>query len=71
MARLSKQERAAEMFWTPEEWRAAYERATRELELPPRGKRGSKANRIRRAMGGKIAALARRILWVQRARRVS
>lgn len=61
--------RAAGMlpFVSPEEWRRAYDRAAKELGLPPRGPRGSAQNRERRRRALEVYARAREIVWLERA----
>jgi hypothetical protein len=71
MAKRRKGVPRLEAYWTPEEYRAALESAAQLAGLPPRGKRGSKANKVRQRMGGTIAWLARQILWTRRAQRVN
>jgi len=59
------------LCWTNEEWVAARALAAHELGLPPMGPRGSLTNRIRRHLGTRVAARARMILWLNRAKRIS
>ncbi len=54
-------------LYSAEEWASAYTAAERELGLPPRGRRGSQANRVRMKRGTKLAQRAREILWLRRA----
>jgi hypothetical protein len=57
--------------WTTAEWVAARALAAHELGLPTKGPRGSWQNRIRRHLGTRVAARARMILWLDRAKRIS
>lgn len=56
-------------WYTIAEWRAAYDRAAKELGLPARGPRGSVQNRVRRAMRSVVWARARQIVWLERSDR--
>lgn len=56
-------------WYTMEEWQRAYEQAGLELGLPPRGPRGSLQNQVRRSMRSIVAARARHLVWLLRARR--